>query len=116
MAAKSGGPDLFQWHATDTDWEWADRRRRWFKTPMANVVVGSATFAVGMTVRGLVGDPNWFVASFVSFAVAVITALLAPKAETAIIFLRRHKIRLEELQARDAGAAEAPVAPPAART
>lgn len=63
---------------------------------MAGVLAGVATFGVGLFVRRVSGDPNWLTASLIAGITAVLVAVGAPQVETLIIWLRRHKIRLDE--------------------
>jgi hypothetical protein len=105
-----GVADIFKEHSTETDWEWAAKRRTLFKTPKVGVFTGIGTFVFGILVRGSFGEPNWFRASLFPALTAVLVAVVGPQVETAIIWLRRHKIRLDELQANPP--VPAPVAAP----
>jgi hypothetical protein len=94
--------DLFSAHATETDWEWAAKRRTLFKTPKVGVFTGIGTFVFGMLVRGSFAEPSWFRASLFPALTAVLVAIVLPQVETWWIWRKRHRIRLEELMERPA--------------
>ena len=90
---------MFSVHASESDWQWAAKRRTLFKTPIAGVVTGVGTFVVGMGIRAAFSEPHWLRASAIAALIAIIVAVGAPWVETWNIWRRRHKIRLEEREA-----------------
>ena len=92
-------PEIFGAHSVENDWEWAAKRRTLFKTPKVGIATGVLTLFIGLVVRGAFQDPNWVRASIVPALIAVLVALAGPRIETALVWLRRHKIRLEERDA-----------------
>lgn len=105
---------MFSAHSAESDWEWARKRRTLFKTPTTGVLAGIATFMLGILVRALFGEPNWFKASLIAAIIAVAVAIVPSQIETWLIWRKRHKVRLEDAKEKIATleATSVPTAPP----
>lgn len=67
-----------------------------FKTPKIGVATGVATFVIGLFVRGLFGEPNWFRASLIAAVIAILVPVALTQLETLWIWRNRHATRLQE--------------------
>jgi hypothetical protein len=88
--------DLFESAATETPWEWAQARRRWFTSPLKDAVAGVVTAIVTGVVSYFAGDKNSLQASVIAVSAGLVAGVLPPQLETLYWRVKRDSILLEE--------------------
>jgi hypothetical protein len=85
---------------SETPWEWACARRKWFKTPGRDAIAGLGMGALSGGIRYLSADGNWMAASLVGVSVSLVGTLLFCRIEALYWLLLRNRTLLMEANKR----------------
>jgi hypothetical protein len=88
--------DLFQSAATETPWEWARARRRWFTSAFKDAEAGVVTAVVTGMVSHFAGERDWLHAALIGVGAGLLAGFIPPQVETLIWYSRRNRVLLEE--------------------